>query len=106
MKDQLNLFFLCPLFGALGAVATAIAWQFFALTALHLVPARMAVLSCLVAGLVGPAVVLAALWIVTRGRTTALTGALRRSASLGLGLVLVAEVGFYIPLGFLSVAFP
>ncbi len=106
MKDQLTLFGLCPLFGALGALATAVAWQVFAVTALELVPARLAVLSCLVAGLVGPVVVWAALWLVTRDhRTNGLASVLRRSASLGLGLVLAAEIGFYVPLGFLSVAF-
>jgi len=42
---------------------------------------------------------------VTRGQRTLFASALRRAASAGLGLVLAAELGFYIPLGFFAIAF-
>jgi hypothetical protein len=46
-----------------------------------------------------------AVLIVTRHQRTLFASALRRAASVGLGLVLAAEVGFYIPLGFFAIAF-
>jgi hypothetical protein len=105
MNDEFRFFGMAPLFGAIGALATAAAWHIFAVTLLDLVPAQLAVLSCLVAGLAGPLVVWMAVLIVTRHQRTLFASALRRAASVGLGLVLAAEVGFYIPLGFFAIAF-
>ena len=105
MNEDFRFFGLTPLFGAVGALATAAAWHIFAITCLDLVPAQLAVLSCLVAGLAGQLVVWIAVLTVTRGQRTLFASALRRSASAGLGLVLAAELGFYIPLGFFAIAF-
>lgn len=105
MNDDFRFVALAPLFGVVGALATAAAWHVFAFTLLDLFPAQFAVLACLVAGLAGPLVVWVAVWIATRQRRTLATSALRRAASVGLGLVLAAEIGFYIPLGFFAIAF-
>jgi hypothetical protein len=105
MNEDFKFFGLTPLFGAVGALATAAAWHIFAFTLLDLVPAQLAVLSCLVAGLAGPLLVWVTVWIMTRRRGTLFASALRRAASVGLGLVLAAELGFYIPLGFFAIAF-
>ena len=105
MNDEFRFFGLAPLFGVAGALATAAAWQVFAITLLDLVPAQLAVLSCLVAGLAGPLLIWLSVWFATRRRQTLIAAATRRSASVGLGLVLAAELGFYIPLGFFAIAF-
>jgi len=105
MHDEFKFFGLAPLFGVIGALATAAVWHIFAVTLLDLVPAQFAVLSCLVAGLAGPVAVWASVWISTRSRQTLFTSGIRRAASIGLGLVFAAELGFYIPLGFFAIAF-
>ena len=105
MNDDFRFFGMAPLFGAIGALSTAAAWHVFAFTLIELVPAQLAVLSCLVAGLAGPLVVWIAVLTVTRGQRTLFASALRRAASVGLGLVSAAELGFYIPLGFFAIAF-
>ena len=105
MKNEITILGLAPLCGLAGAAATAVAWQVFALTLLDVVPDRLAVLSCLIAGLAGPMVLWAFLWLVTRGRRSPLARAWRRAAAVGLGLVVAAELGFYIPLGFFAIAF-
>jgi hypothetical protein len=105
MKDELKLLGMVPIFGATGALATAAAWQVFAITLMDLVPARLVVLSCLVTGLAGPLIVWGIVWLATRSQRTPLDVALRRSAFVGLGLVFAAELGFYIPLGFFAIAF-
>jgi hypothetical protein len=105
MHQELRYLGLAPLFGAVGALATVAAWHLFAAMLLGLVPAKSALLWCLISGLAGPLVVLLAVWVATRPGRTAIASAMRRSASLGLGLVLAAEVGFYVPLGFFAIAF-
>jgi hypothetical protein len=105
MHDELKFFGLAPLFGVLGGLATAAAWQLFAVTILDLVPSHLTVLACLVAGLGGPVVVWLAVWIAIHNRQTPIATAIGRSASVGLGLVLAAEIGFYIPLGFFAIAY-
>lgn len=105
MNDDFRFFGMAPLFGAIGALSTAAAWHVFAFTLIDLVPAQLAVLSCLMAGLIGPVLVWVTVWIVTRRRRTLFVSALRRAATVGLGLVLAAELGFYIPLGFFAIAF-
>jgi hypothetical protein len=105
MNEDFKFFGLTPLFGVVGALATAAGWHLFAFTMLDLVPAQLAVLSCLVAGLAGPMVVWITVAAVTRRQRTLFASALRRAASVGLGLVLAAELGFYIPLGFFAIAF-
>ena len=105
MKDELKLLGMVPIFGATGALATAATWQVFAITLMDLVPAKLAVLFCLVAGLAGPVIVWVLVWFATRSSRTPLEVGLRRSAFVGLGLVFAAELGFYIPLGFFAIAF-
>jgi hypothetical protein len=46
-----------------------------------------------------------AVFRATRNRTTENMAAVRRAASVGLGLVLAAQLGFYVPLGFFAIAF-
>jgi hypothetical protein len=105
MNGELRFFGLVPLFGVFGALATAAAWHVFALTLMELVPTRLAVLSCLVTGLGGPVVVWVGVLAGTRRLRPPVESVVRRSASVGLGLVLAAELGFYIPLGFFAIAF-
>jgi predicted membrane-bound spermidine synthase len=105
MYDDLKFFGLAPLFGLLGALSTALAWRLFAVAMLDVVPDRLQVLSCLVVGLVGPTVVWITVWITTRIRARESSSVVRNSASVGLGLVLAAQLGFYIPLGFFAIAF-
>ena len=105
MKDDMIFFGLAPLFGAVGAIATAAVWQLFSITLIDTVPQHLVVLSFLAAGLAGPLIVWGSLMTATRGRQPALARTLRRAASVGLGLVIAAELGFYIPLGFLAIAF-
>ena len=105
MRDELTFIGLAPLFGVFGALATAIAWEVFAIAFLEVVPAQLAVLCCLVAGLSGPALLWIAVWILTRHPPTLSASVVRRSASVGLGLVIAAELSFYIPLGFFAIAF-
>ena len=105
MHDELKFAGLAPLFGMFGALATAFAWEVFAVAFLDVVPAHLAVLSCLVAGLGGPALLWIAVWVLTRRRPTLSASVVRRSASVGLGLVVAAELSFYIPLGFFAIAF-
>lgn len=105
MHDELKFFGLAPLFGILGALATAGAWHLFAVTALGFVAPDLAVLACVLAGLAGPVAVWVAVWVATRRPKAAAASAVRRSASVGLGLVLAAELGFYLPLGFFAIAF-
>ena len=105
MNEDFKFFGMAPLFGAIGALATAAAWHVFAITLLDLVPAQLAVLSCLVAGLAGPLVIWMAVLFVIRRQRGPFASSLRRAAAVGLGLVLAAELGFYIPLGFFAIAF-
>jgi hypothetical protein len=105
VHDELKFLGLAPLFGILGGLATAAAWRVFAITLMDVVPQQLAVLSCLVAGLGGPAIVWMAVWVLTRPQPTLDGSAVRRSASVGIGLVIAAELGFYIPLGFFAIAF-
>ena len=105
MHEELKFLGLAPLFGATGALASATVWHVFAITLVHLVPEPIAVLSCLAAGLLGPVSVWALVCISTRRQKTLFASGLRRAASVGLGLVLAAEIGFYIPLGFFAIAF-
>lgn len=105
MHEELKFIGLAPLFGVFGALTTAGIWQVFALTALDLVPARQAVLACTVVGLAGPLALWIAVFMATRRRSIRSAFVLRRAASVGLGLVLAAELGFYVPLGLLAMAF-
>ena len=105
MNDDFKFFGLAPLFGILGALSTVVAWQLFAALMIDAVPDRLAVLSCLVVGLLGPVVVWCTVWIMTRIRAKDFSSVVRRSASVGLGLVLAAQLGFYVPLGFFAIAF-
>lgn len=105
MYDELKFFGLAPLFGVVGALATAVTWQLFAIMMLDVIPDRLEVLSCLVVGLFGPIIVWLTVWTMTRIRAHESSAVVRRSASVGLGLVLAAQLGFYIPLGFFAIAF-
>jgi predicted membrane-bound spermidine synthase len=105
MYDELKFFGLAPLFGVLGALSTVVAWHLFAVLMIDAVPDQLQVLSCLIVGLVGPVVVWLTVWVMTRIRAKDFSAVIRRSASVGLGLVLAAQVGFYVPLGFFAIAF-
>lgn len=100
MREDLRLLGLASIFGVAGAAATAAMWQVFAFTLMELTPPPYAVLGCGVSGLVGPLAVGAVVWIATRS-----TPMLRWPAGVGLGMVLAAELAFYLPLGFMAVAF-
>jgi hypothetical protein len=105
MPDEYKFLGLAPLFGVVGALATAVAWHLYALLLLELVPPQLAILWCLVAGLAGPAAVWLAVFAATRSARGTARSVVRRAASVGLGLVMAAELGFYLPLGFFAIAF-
>lgn len=105
MHDELGYLGLAPLFGAAGAMATVAAWHLYAVLFMEMVPTQLALLVCLLVGLAGPTVVLSIVWTATRSGGNPVASAVRRSATLGLGLVVAAELGFYIPLGFFAIAF-
>lgn len=100
MRHELKILGLVPVFGMLGAAATAGLWRLFALTLMDLAPPSHAVLGCAVSGLFGPLLVGAIVWIAGRGANH-----VRWPAGVGLGLVLATELAFYVPLGFMVVAF-
>lgn len=104
MREELKDFALVPVFGLVGAMATAIAWRGFAATLLELVPAPYTVLACFAAGLVGPPLVWALVWLATRTSRHPALRALRPPALVGLSLVLATELAFYLPLGFFAIA--
>ena len=102
MREDLKLYILAPLFAVAGAVATALLWKIAAATILPSIPDRYAVLACVLVGLLGPLVV----WLLVWGgcRRSDRTAFLR-PAAVGLGLAAATELAFYVPIGFLTVAF-
>jgi hypothetical protein len=105
MHNEFRFLGLAPLFGAVGAMATVAAWHVYAILFLELVPAHLAILWCFLAGLAGPALVWLVVLIATRPGRRTIESTVRRPASVGLGLVIAAELGFYVPLGFIAIAF-
>lgn len=105
MKDELKLLALVPLFGAVGALSTAVMWQLFAIIPMDFVPEKLTVLACVEFGLIGPLVVWATVHLATRSQQKPGLRALRRPAAFGIGIVFATELGFYLPLGFFAIAF-
>ena len=105
MKYEIGFYGLAPLFGVLGAVATAAVWQIHAITLMGLVPAQFGALSCILVGLLGPMIVWLGVFRATRNRTTENVAAVRRAASVGLGLVLAAQAAGWAQATILGVAF-
>ncbi len=99
-KNELKLLALVPVFGAAGAAATAAMWHLFSRTLMALTPPPYTVLGCVVSGLFGPVAVGAVVWYASREARV-----LRGPAGVGLGIVLATELAFYVPLGFMVVAF-
>ena len=81
-----------------------VAMQVFAMTLMDVVPSDLAVLACVVFGLIGPPVVWAAVLLATRSQRKPGLRELRRPAAIGIGIVFATEVGFYVPLGFFAIA--
>lgn len=100
MKDELKVLALVPIFGVLGASATLVMWWVFDQTLTLFVPPAYATLACVVCGLIGPAAVAGWIWLVTHRDHV-----VRWPAGVGLGLVFATELAFYLPLGFMAVAF-
>lgn len=100
MQHDLQILGLVPVFGVIGAAATAGLWHLFAWTLMDLTPPSYAVLGCVLSGLLGPILVGAVVWIASHGAQH-----VRWPAGVGLGLVLATELAFYVPLGFMVVAF-
>lgn len=100
MKNELTHFALVPVFGLAGAAATAAMWQLFNATLMAFTPPPYAVLGCVVSGLFGPVIVGAFVWLASREARV-----FRGPAGVGLGIVLATELAFYVPLGFMVVAF-
>jgi hypothetical protein len=105
MKEELKLLGLTPLFGLVGAIATASVWHVYAATIVTLVPQQLTLLACFAAGLFGPPIVWACLWLATRPVRRSVWDALRGPATTGLGLVFATQLAFYIPIGFFTIAF-
>jgi len=100
MKNDLKLLVLVPAFGVAGAAATVAMWYLFIFTLGAFTPPSHVVLGCIVSGLIGPVAVACVVWSVTRDASN-----LRWPASIGLGMVFATELAFYLPLGFMAVAF-
>ncbi len=100
MKHDLKLLALIPVFGTIGAAATAFMWQLFDFTLMEFTPPSYAVLGCVLSGLFGPVLVGVIVWC-----TSHCAQAVRWPAGVGLGIVLATELAFYVPLGFIVVAF-
>lgn len=105
MKHEFKLLGLTPLFGLAGAAATALVWQIYAVTIIGLVPQQLTLLACFAAGLIGPPIVWAVLWLATRPARRSVWNSLRGPAATGLGLVFATQLAFYIPIGFFTIAF-
>lgn len=100
MNGNVKLLCLATVFGTLGAAATAAMWRLYDLTLMQNTPPAYSVLACVVVGLLGPLAVGALVWLVTQEARR-----YRWPAVVGLGIVLAAEVAFYVPIGFIAVAF-
>ncbi len=100
MHDHLKLLGLASIFGAAGAAATVSMWQVFDIALWAFTPPPYTVLGCFISGLIGPLAVATVVFLATRMKS-----ALRWPAGLGLGMVLATELAFYLPLGFMAVAF-
>lgn len=100
MRNDIKLLCLVPVYGALGAAATWGLWLIFDRWVEAAIPPPYAVLACVLWGLPGPVTVGAVAWIATRRTPSA-----RWPAIIGLGMVLATELAFYVPIGFLAVAF-
>jgi hypothetical protein len=105
MKYELKIFGLVPLFAIAGALSTAVMWRIFAATLMEFVPGDLAVLACVVFGLIGPLAVWAAVLLATRNQRAPGLRAIRQPAAIGIGIVFATEIGFYVPLGFFAIAF-
>mgnify|MGYP001824906842 CR=1 FL=1 len=105
MKEEIKLLGLTPLFGLTGAIATALVWHLYAATIIAFVPQQLTLLACFAAGLVGPPIVWAGLWLATRPARRSVWDGLRGPAATGLGLVFATQLAFYIPIGFFTLAF-
>ena len=105
MRDDLKLYTLVPVFAAAGGVATGLVWLAFSLTFLPLIADRYAVLACVVVGLLGPFLVWVLVWCWSRGIGHDGGTGILRPAAIGLGLASATELAFYVPIGFLTVAF-
>jgi hypothetical protein len=105
MKDELKMFGLVPLFGILGAISTVVMWRVFAITLMDVVPGQLAVLACVVVGLTGPLLLWAMVLLMTGNNREPRLRSFRSPATIGIGLVLATELGFYVPLGFFAIAF-
>jgi hypothetical protein len=105
MRDELKLFGLVPLFAIAAALSTAALWRIFAMTLMNVVPGELTVLACVVFGLIGPLLVWATVLLATGSRRGRSVRTLRQPAAIGIGIVLAAEVGFYVPLGLFAIAF-
>jgi hypothetical protein len=99
---QIGLMFV---FGLTGAAATVLTWHVFAAIAMPMVRDDLVELACFSSGLAGPLAVLLVVWFVTRNRIAQARKALRWPAVAGLGVVVAAQLAFYIPLGFLCIAY-
>jgi hypothetical protein len=100
VKNDLKLLMLVPIFGVAGAAATVAMWYLFVFTLAALTPPSHVVLGCIVSGLIGPLAVACVVWPATRDASN-----LRWPACIGLGMVFATELAFYLPLGFMTVAF-
>jgi hypothetical protein len=100
MADDLKVLVLVPIFGVVGAAATLGMWWVFDVAIAARVSPAHTTLACIVFGLLGPAAVAGGIWLITkRGQT------IRWPAGFGLGMVFATELAFYLPIGFMAVAF-
>jgi len=100
--EQLRLTGWMTAFGALAVLATGVAWRVAAVTVVPHVDAAGAELAVFVVGLVGPILVVTASWLLAR--PFAACDAVRAAAVAGVGVVIAAQLAFFVPLGMLCAA--
>ncbi len=105
MPEPVKQLGLMVLFGFAGALATLAAWYSSSGLLSILVPRQLLELSLFAVGLLGPLVVWVAVLVVTQGRSSASLEMLRPTAAAGLAVVAATQLAFYIPLGFMCLAF-
>lgn len=105
MAEQLKQLGLMVGFGLLGALATLLSWYAFAEALSRWVPREFLELSVFSVGLLGPLTVWMVVILGTRLRSGSRMELVRVTAGAGLAVVAATQLAFYVPLGFMCLAF-
>ncbi|MCP4897259.1 MAG: hypothetical protein GY906_09845 [bacterium] len=105
MPETVKQLGLMVVFGFVGALATLATWHGATGFLSVLVPRQLLELSVFCVGLLGPLVVWTAVLAATRRRSRATLEMVRSTAAAGLAVVAATQLVFYVPLGFMCLAF-